>query len=78
MNIAWNPPGLSSAIDRLMDLWDENVNQPRRRAHMAQPPQPEPPAEARVPDAGANREHHERQRGERQGNISALAALAGG
>ena len=74
MNIAWNPPGLGSAIDRLMDFWDENVGVPMRRIHSVQPPQPEAPE----PDANSVREHHERQGGDTRGHISALAALAGG
>lgn len=78
MNIAWNPPGLSSAIDRLMDLWDENVSVPMRRANAAPPPQGEPPAEAPASDIADNRERHDQQVAAAQGRISAMAALAGG
>jgi len=77
MNVAWNPPGLSSAIDRLMDFWDENVSVPMRRIHSAQPPQSTQP-QAPAIDADAMREHHERQGADTRGSISALAALAGG
>ncbi|WP_151638378.1 hypothetical protein [Noviherbaspirillum aerium] len=79
MNIAWNPPGLSSAIDRLMDFWDENVSVPIRRAQPVQPPQPEPPVA--VPPSNAAH-HHEERHGQQgsagEGCISALAVLAGG
>lgn len=75
MNIAWNPPGLSSAIDRLMDLWDENVGVPMRRANAMQPSPPEPPVEQPAP---AVIEQHGRHDAPEQGRVSALAALAGG
>lgn len=72
MDIAWNPPGLNSAIDRLMDLWDENVSVPMRRAQPAQPPQPESPVDTPADDLI----RHQDPAG--QGCISALAVLAGG
>lgn len=78
MNIAWNPPGLNSAIDRLMDFWDENVSVPMRRANAALPPQPETPVEEPVSNVAAQQEQHGRQDMARQGCVSALAALAGG
>lgn len=77
MNIAWNPPGLSSAIDRIMDFWDENVGVPIRRTQAVQPPQPEPPVEV-PPSNTAHQERHGQQGSAGQGCISALAVLAGG
>lgn len=78
MNIVWNPPGLGSAIDRLMDLWDENVSVPMRRAHAMQPPQSEPPVEAPASSVAQDRERQVQQDAAGQGCVSALAAMASG
>lgn len=77
MDITWNPPGLASAIDNLIDFLEETFVAPICRSQTNPQPGQEPPLEVPQPDPASLQDPIPHQVPGGQIRTSALAVLGG-